>query len=84
MAEINFKLTFARSTQVDPPLTFSVRLTYLWVGYGCHIIVQFIRVEGDGGRAVDVGVWLRVSPLHQAGETTVAHTVWHFSVAVLH
>lgn len=57
---------------------------YLWVSYGCHIIVQFIRVEGDGGQAVDVGVWLRVSPLHQAEETTVAKTACRFSLAGVH
>lgn len=54
---------------------------YLRVSYGRHIVVQFIRVEGDGGQAVDVGVWLRIPPLHQAGEATIANKVHGFRVA---
>lgn len=62
----------------------SLSCLYLRVSYGRHIVVQFIRVEGDGGKAVDVGVWLRIPPLHQAGEATIANKVYGFRLADVH
>lgn len=63
---------------------FSVCRPYLWVSYGRHVVVQFIRVEGDGGQAVDVCVGLRKPPLHQAGEAISASKVYCFRAAGVH